>query len=414
MIRQPPREDEATSWMWAGLWMLFILVTVPLARSLQQFVYETAGRNTFLFVVLGAIALGLAAALRVLARNRDMLSPGRTLWLFGIAGLFTYLTFQLRAAPEEAFHFVQYGVLAILVFRAFSHRIRDPLIYVATAMLCGIAGMTDEFIQWIIPRRFFDFRDILINLTAAILMMTAFAGGLRPHYIRERPTRRSIHLTGMIITLQMLFWLFMVSNTPGLIAAYARLIPSVLSIDEPMVEYGYRVEDPEAGLVFFTRIAPDRLAGIDRQRAPDMIPVLEKYKSNNLYGAYLERFTSFGDPYMHEVRVHLFRRDRYAMQAIRSTDADMMRDNATVAYREHQILDRYFPAIYRRSSFYWAPDFTEQIRPAADLDTIYTSKVSASLFTRFTRSQLQGLTGGLLLLTLILWRQAWKHTESPA
>ena len=39
--------------------------------------------------------------------------------------------------PEEAVHFIQYGALGVLLFRAFSHRMRDPMIYLAAALARG-------------------------------------------------------------------------------------------------------------------------------------------------------------------------------------------------------------------------------------------------------------------------------------
>ena len=40
--------------------------------------------------------------------------------------------------------------------------------------------MIDEFIQWVIPKRYFDFRDIWLNSESALLMGCLVAFALRP------------------------------------------------------------------------------------------------------------------------------------------------------------------------------------------------------------------------------------------
>ena len=60
----------------------------------------------------------------------------------------------------EAVHYVQYGTLSILLFRAFSHRVRDYSIYGAVILTGTLAGMVAETIQWLTPGRVFDLRDV--------------------------------------------------------------------------------------------------------------------------------------------------------------------------------------------------------------------------------------------------------------
>ena len=68
-----------------------------------------------------------------------------------IATVFIVYTIQLRGNPEEAVHFVQYGVLGILVYRALTHRITDYGIYFVALLLTITVGILDEALQWLTP-----------------------------------------------------------------------------------------------------------------------------------------------------------------------------------------------------------------------------------------------------------------------
>ena len=68
-------------------------------------------------------------------------------WLISIATVFIIYTLQLRRNPEEAMHFVQYGVLSILIYRALSHRITDYGIYFVALLLTITVGILDEALQ---------------------------------------------------------------------------------------------------------------------------------------------------------------------------------------------------------------------------------------------------------------------------
>ena len=65
----------------------------------------------------------------------------------------------------EAFHFVEYGLVASLFYRAW--RRRPGLSGVVLAACAGVAlGVADEWVQWFVPERVGEMHDILINAVA--------------------------------------------------------------------------------------------------------------------------------------------------------------------------------------------------------------------------------------------------------
>ena len=58
---------------------------------------------------------------------------------------------------------------------ALSHNIHNISIYFLCAFIVFVFGAVDEVIQWILPNRVFDIRDIIINGIAGILVQLLIA-----------------------------------------------------------------------------------------------------------------------------------------------------------------------------------------------------------------------------------------------
>ena len=179
MLDRPPREPEWLSWLFVALWALIIFLTVPFARDLVDFLRSIGDLNILtysvsIFIVIASILTVVSIAKRPSARTLDFV------FLIGITGIFVYLTFRVGARrPAEVLHYLEYGLLGIFIYRAFSHRIRDYSIFVAVLITGTIVGVLDETIQWLTPRRYFTFEDIVLNLTALVLVQAALAIGVR-------------------------------------------------------------------------------------------------------------------------------------------------------------------------------------------------------------------------------------------
>jgi VanZ family protein len=87
--------------------------------------------------------------------------------------------------PEEKLHFIEYGVLAGLIHAALVTR-RERLkgltewslaamVWpgVITLLLTAALGWGDEGIQAILPNRFYDLRDVGLNVVGAVIAVAA-------------------------------------------------------------------------------------------------------------------------------------------------------------------------------------------------------------------------------------------------
>jgi VanZ family protein len=65
----------------------------------------------------------------------------------------------------ERFHFVEYGVITILFYRAWRSR-GDPSAFVLPVLAALVVSSFDEWLQWFVPVRVGELHDVLLNLVA--------------------------------------------------------------------------------------------------------------------------------------------------------------------------------------------------------------------------------------------------------
>ena len=382
------------SWVAVAGWLLCIYGAIPLARDIQEFVAVRGGQQLFLWPALLGLGAATAWLGRAVARGTVSLSPVRALVLLVVAGLFAGLVWSLRDNPEESLHCLQYAVLGALLFRALRRHPGGQALYWAAA-LAGIGlGMVDELIQWLVPDRTFDYRDIGINGLSVVLAQVAIAAGSGPGPTVFASPRTGWRTVLHLAAVDLLLLLFCLANTPDL----QRWLPSAVRFDEVTAEYGYRHCDPRLG-VFFSRLDRVELARQERERAAEVAAVLDRYAGEERYRAFLATYPANRDPLLVEARVHLFRRDRYAFLADQSRDDGNLRQRyARIAVGENLLMETVFPAVLAHSGYRWPPAMRATLQTWAGPAGPYRSPVSADLITVASRPVLLTLVAGLLVL----------------
>ncbi len=414
MIKRPPQEKQWQSWLYVVLWTLVIFVTIPLARAIQQYVYQEWNRDIFTYAVLLTVGVSLVAAIIYVRRNR-LSSRSSYLWLIAVSGILIFYTIDLgKQSPEEAVHFVQYGVLGMLVYRALIHHLQDASIYFAAAIVCGILGTVDEFIQWLTPRRVWGLKDIWLNFFASVSVLTGIARGLQPRYIAGKfsPANLRIlcHLTITALSILGASLLF----TPPRVAWVAEQISWLGFLkyhDSVVLEYGYLYEDPEIG-VFRSRFAPGKLKQMDRERAVEAADILDRYQDEQTYPAFLSLYSPITDPFVHEARVHLFRRDRYYNTAMNyENQPDEYARRLTIAWRENMIMEKHFSNTLQLSNYVWSDEKKARVQAHHRPNEVYDSWVSRGLITQVREWQVVSFFIVLILVVFVIY---WHRAKIPA
>lgn len=222
---------ERTYWLAGVAAVLLTWATLYWARKVAEWLRD---QGVISGVMWGIFALAAAVVLALVLRRRPGWRELGVLGVFGVA--YVLAVYPLMGRPEEALHFVQYGLIAVLFYNALVERRRDLAPWapgmaavspaagdapelpdtvkggavadveptpdhagrsllalpgippVAAFALTTAAGWTDEGIQYLVPERYYDLRDVAFNASAAAL---AIAGTVAWRWARRAAERNS-------------------------------------------------------------------------------------------------------------------------------------------------------------------------------------------------------------------------------
>jgi VanZ like protein len=292
-----------------------IILSAPFAQELFT-VLSTTWPQQFRSIAIGATAVPASiAVLAAVARihNRHLLRYS-LLALAGIVGA-GYI-FADALSVTESFHFVEYGVLGFLFYRVW-RSVTDPSLLALPILATTIAGIVDEWFQWLIPIRAGEARDVVLNAVAGVCGVLVALAVDPPDGLRLRLQRGS----GPRVT-----WC---SAAAGLVFAAFFLT----------VHVGYEVSDPEVGS-FPSRYSADALQRASQDRA-------ERWRTRP---PVLQRRLSREDQYLTEGLWHVARRN-----------GAWAAGDVVTAWRENRILEKFYapvldsPTYAGREGHRWPP-----------------------------------------------------------
>ena len=214
-----------------------IILSAPVVQ--QAF---TALSRVFPSIGLAATAAPIAVAVLIAAariRHHRRLRFAALALSLATGGAYVVLD---ALTPTETFHFVEYGLLALLFYMAVRPPDGSLLIL---PLVAGIAtGVIDEWFQWFVPIRAGELRDIVLDAVASVCGVM-FAVSVRPPprltlELADRSRRRVWAATAV---------------TLALVAAFALT-----------VHVAHEVGDPDIG-TFVSRYSEAQLAAFAADRA---------------------------------------------------------------------------------------------------------------------------------------------------
>ncbi len=384
-----------------------------MARSFQKLVYSSVGKEFFTYLVFFVIAAGLTTLLYFFIFRLKIKIASQYISLISCAGLYIYFTIQLGGHPEEAIHFLEYGLLSFFVFRALSHRIKDWTVYISAAFIVMLLGTADEFLQWMMPNRYWDYKDVGINLLAGSIFLFAIWKGIKPSDISGPVKNYSIRILVGAITLNMILMGLCLSNTPLNVHRYTSAIDSFLWLqqEEPMTEFGHKIYDPHIGNIY-SRFELEELINIDRTLGKSYgLSLSNELNSNIPAKVLLSKYSPGINPFLNEFLQHYYRR-RNGFNEF--TNADIPVNNSyysNKAFAENLLLNKYFNETLKQSGLTWSSDRENIVRNAAsDWQKNYVSH-TGKLITSFSQETARMV---LLLALFAVWigGEIWKRKLS--
>jgi len=380
----------APRWLAVAAWITVIFTAIPFARALRE-VFVARWPAGFLGVAVMAVAAASAgAAIWILWRRRKRIHCADIAWLAGTAAAFIVWTLRLMGQPEEAVHLVEYGVLGVLLYRALRPSMDNPGVFVAAALLGTLVGTIDEVIQWIVPGRYWDFRDLALNGGAsALVQIGVWRLASRPF---ARMTPSTLRVVCRLAAVEVLLLTIVTAATPQRLHALARSLPVLAPLaesDDVICEYGFLHRlDPTTA--FRSRLSWHDLSARDGENSIAAAATLDRFKRR--YGDFLRSVSPIDDPFAYEARVHIFARNRARAEAGRHPEGSPERRRSmTVAAREERILTMVFGATLSHSMFLWTDRQRTAVEAEQDTETRFVSRVASHLITRVSEHQLRML-----------------------
>ena len=145
-------------WVLILVYVLFIYVSLPFFPVLIGLIRGFIPKDLLDLLSL-VISISFFLLLSVWIYNKNYKAK-QFLLIISPLLLLTYLSLSLDVWVERI-HFIEYAVLGLLISRAVNVRTLHGIIY--TGCLITLIGAVDEIIQWFLPNRVGDMRDVFMN-----------------------------------------------------------------------------------------------------------------------------------------------------------------------------------------------------------------------------------------------------------
>ena len=145
-------------WVLIIIYVLFIYVSLPFFPAFISVLRSLISKELLNLLSL-ALSISFFLLLAIWIYNKKYKAK-QFLLIISPLLLLTYLSLSLDVWVERI-HFIEYAVLGLLISRAVDVRSLSCIIY--TGCLITLIGAVDEIIQWFLPNRVGDMRDVFMN-----------------------------------------------------------------------------------------------------------------------------------------------------------------------------------------------------------------------------------------------------------
>lgn len=172
-------EARSKAWILVLVYTLFIYATLAVMPSIWRTLWgHTQGRIDLLGGLVTVLALMFFMALVFIKRLRWSAVIG----LCVLGAVYGWLLLQLGTSPAERLHLAEYGLLGFFAYRALVFDFSSSKALVLAWGIAIILGACDEGLQWILPTRVFEWKDIGLNAVSSglgLLIVALFHFGSR-------------------------------------------------------------------------------------------------------------------------------------------------------------------------------------------------------------------------------------------
>ena len=172
-------ENRVHAWGMAVAYVIFIYATVPVFPVVWKRLAEHAGASIGHLGTILVSVLALALGLRAWRQARSEGAAWRLPIVAIVIGFYAWLLSAFDRHPAERLHLLEYGLMAFVLCRALRLDLPPRVANCWALGLTTVIGFGDETIQWVLPQRYFELKDVALNVAAGSLglALTALARG---------------------------------------------------------------------------------------------------------------------------------------------------------------------------------------------------------------------------------------------
>lgn len=156
--------ERAKRWLMVVLYTAFIYATLSAMPKIWRALWRyTEGRID----LIGGLVVGfvfVALVITIIVKRLRLPAVGGLLVL---SVAYVWLLLQLGTSPAERLHLAEYGLLGFFIFRAFLLDFSYQKSLLLAWLLACLLGAGDEGLQWILPSRVFEWKDIWLNAASS-------------------------------------------------------------------------------------------------------------------------------------------------------------------------------------------------------------------------------------------------------
>jgi VanZ family protein len=161
----PSKKLRARYWLYVlgfvGLIYSTLYIVRPICTYLKAATPFSLLVNILCIVVLILLGIGIGMKIRIQKLSSYViLSMVLLVYIYGLAVL---------QYPEEKIHLIEYGFLAYLVIKAIRVDVSKPIAYGYAFILVSVIGWIDEGIQYLLPNRYYQIEDVILNSVSGAL-----------------------------------------------------------------------------------------------------------------------------------------------------------------------------------------------------------------------------------------------------
>ena len=143
-------------------YVLFIYISLPFARTILNHLYASLGKDVL------SLSVNILLLIFILYTSYKLFKKGiKAIILTVTVLLIAFLFASDMERPEERIHFIQYGLLGFLMFKMFKSF--SFIILGVSVLMLFLVGGVDEIIQYFLPNRVGDIRDVIFNFLGGLL-----------------------------------------------------------------------------------------------------------------------------------------------------------------------------------------------------------------------------------------------------